>query len=348
MDHAVAHELGLLQTGNHAQHACLLTPLQLRLEPHEAPVVARQVVLPQLHHGVRLPARARIHQSHRLHRPEPQRVAPAMRHHLNGKAALEKRRLVEVVDRRRLGAHQRIVEPVVLVLGERAVEIVPLPVVDTASGDGQTIVFAPLRLRAFAIVAPDLRPQTPIPPTLPEHLVPVDRLGEHDRADGVVEREVLGADHVHDIRRQRIRGERSGGDDPGRAVGLGHALDLAPFERDERVRGNRLGDRLRKAIAIHGQRGAGRHPCAFGGAHHERAEPAHLFLEQANCVVEFVAAKGVAANQFREPVGLVNRSRPHGPHLVQRDRHAAAGHLPGRLGSRQSTADDANHCLAIS
>ena len=42
---------------------------------------------------------------------------------------------------------------------------------------------------------------------------------------------------------------------------------------------------------------------------HERAEPPHLFFQQADGVVELVAAEGVAADQFGEPVGLVHRGR---------------------------------------
>ena len=92
----------------------------------------------------------------------------------------------------------------------------------------------------------------------------------------------------------------------GRAVGLGHAIDLAPLEGDERMRRDGLGDRLRKAVAIDGQRGAGRHAGALGRAHDQRAEPPHLFFEQPDGVIELVAAKGVAADQFRQPVGLVD------------------------------------------
>ena len=93
----------------------------------------------------------------------------------------------------------------------------------------------------------------------------------------------------------------------GRAVGLGHAVDLAPLERDERMRRDGLGDGLRKAVAVDGQRRAGRHAARLGRAHDQRAEPPHLFLEQADGVIELVAAKGVAADQFGEPVGLVDR-----------------------------------------
>ena len=104
MDHAVAHELGLLEARNHPQHSRLLSPLQLRLESDEAVVIAGKVVLAQLHGGVRLPPGSRILQPHRLHRPEAQRVFAAVRHHFDRQAPFEELLLVEIVNRRRLRA----------------------------------------------------------------------------------------------------------------------------------------------------------------------------------------------------------------------------------------------------
>ena len=107
MHHPEAHELGVLEAGDHPQHARLLAPLQLRLEPDQAEVIAGQVVLAQLHDRVRRAPGARIDEADRLHRTEPQRVAPAVRHHLDRQTALEELCRVEVVDGRRLGADRR-------------------------------------------------------------------------------------------------------------------------------------------------------------------------------------------------------------------------------------------------
>ena len=112
MHHAEAHELGVLEPRDQPQHARLVAPLDLRLEADEAPVVARERVLTQLHDGVRTAPGARIGEPHRLHRPEAQRVAAPMRHDLDRQAAFEEGGLVEIVHRRRLGGDQRIVEPV--------------------------------------------------------------------------------------------------------------------------------------------------------------------------------------------------------------------------------------------
>ena len=102
VDHAEAHELRLLEPGNHAQHSRLLAPFHLRLKPDEAVMIAGKVVLSQLNGRVRLPAGPRIGQADRLHRPEPQRVLAAMRHHLDRQAPFEELLLVEVVNGRGL------------------------------------------------------------------------------------------------------------------------------------------------------------------------------------------------------------------------------------------------------
>ena len=87
-------------------------------------------------------------------------------------------------------------------------------------------------------------------------------------------------------------------------------------------------------FAVDGQRRAGRHADFVGHAHDERTEPAHLLFEQADGVVELVAAKGVAADQFGERVGLVHGRGHDGPHLVQPHTDAARGSLPGGLDTR--------------
>ena len=125
-----------------------------------------------------------------------------MRHHLDRQAAFEELLLVEIVDGRRLGVDERLVEALVFVARQRAVQVVALPIVHAA---GRTPVH--LRVRSAAGGA------GPIPPRRAEDLGAIDRLGEHDRADRVVEIQMLLADEPHQVGRQRIRGERAGGDD---------------------------------------------------------------------------------------------------------------------------------------
>ena len=65
---------------------------------------------------------------------------------------------------------------------------------------------------------------------------------------------------------------------------------------------------VEKSLAIDRKRGAGGHARRVGGAHHERAEPPHLFLEQADGVVELVAAERVAADELGERRSCGRRS----------------------------------------
>ena len=108
-----------------------------------------------------------------------------------------------------------------------------------------------------------------------------------------------------------------------------------------------VGHFRREPDAIDRERGAGRDACGVGGAHHQRAEPPHFFLQQADGVIQLVAAERVAAHQLGEPVGLVHERRPDRPHLEQRDGHTARSDLPGGFGAGEAAADDVNACNAM-
>ena len=65
-----------------------------------------------------------------------------------------------------------------------------------------------------------------------------------------------------------------------------------------------------KAVAVDRERAAGRHLVGVGGAHDQRAEPAHLLVQQADGVVlRVVGAERVGADQFGIAVGLVRGGR---------------------------------------
>ena len=98
-----------------------------------------------------------------------------------------------------------------------------------------------------------------------------------------------------------------------------------------------------KRLAIHSEGGSGGNAALLRGAHDDRAEPAQLLLEQADGVVQLVTAEGVAADQLGEPVGLVDRRRPNGPHLEERHRHAARRGLPCGFDARETAANYGNH-----
>ena len=103
------------------------------------------------------------------------------------------------------------------------------------------------------------------------------------------------------------------------------------------------GDRCRETLAIDRERRARRNAARLGRPHDERTEPPHFLFEQTDGVIELVAAEGIAADELGEPIGLVDGRRPHRPHFVQRDRHAARGRLPGSFGTGEPATDDGDH-----
>ena len=72
-----------------------------------------------------------IDEADRFHRPEPQRVGPPMRHHLDRQTAFEEALVIEVVDGGRLGVNESLVKAVVLLAGQRTVQVVALTIVHT-------------------------------------------------------------------------------------------------------------------------------------------------------------------------------------------------------------------------
>ena len=315
VDHPVAHELGLLEAGNHAQDSLLLAPLELGLEADDREVAGRQVVLAELHDRVGAAARARIHESHRLHGAEAQGIQAAAGDDLDGQAALEEALVLELVDARALRRRERLVESPVLRLGHRAVDVV---------------VAAPAIARG------------------PEPLAEVDRVRLHHRAHRIEEVEVGLPDEGGHVLGERVRGERPGGHDRDRIIG--DAEDLLPVDAEARKRLHHLGHAAREQAAVHRQGAARRHLHLVGDADDEGVHPPHLFLQQAGGLVESVAAEAVGADELGEVVGLVDGGPPDRPHLEEVDAQAAAGELPCRFTTGEAAPDDRylrRHCLRV-
>ena len=96
-----------------------------------------------------------------------------------------------------------------------------------------------------------------------------------------------------------------------------------------------------KPIAVDGERAAGRQLVRVAHAHDQRAGAPHLGVQQADGVrLGVVGAEGIGADQLGEAAGLVRRRHHRRPHLVQHDRHARLGELPGGLRAGEAGADD--------
>ena len=106
---------------------------------------------------------------------------------------------------------------------------------------------------------------------------------------------------------------------------------------------DRLGDGFGESIAIHRERRPRRHARGIGRPHDERSKPPHLLLQETDCVIELVAPKRVAADQFCQPIRFVDGRRSDRPHFVNGDWNAEGGGLPGRFAAGEATAIDMNH-----
>ena len=103
----------------------------------------------------------------------------------------------------------------------------------------------------------------------------------------------------------------------------------------------RLGDGGGKSVAVDRERAAGGHLVGVGGAHDQRAQPAHFGVQQADRIVGgVIGAERIGADELGEAVGAVRLGHPDRAHLVQHDRDARPGDLPGGFGAGKAGADD--------
>ena len=103
-----------------------------------------------------------------------------------------------------------------------------------------------------------------------------------------------------------------------------------------------------EAVAVDGQRAAGRQLVRVGRAHDQRAGAPHLLVQQADGVVGgIVGAEGVGADQLGEVFGEMRLGAAHRPHLVQHHGHAGRRELPRRFAAREAAADDVHAVLVL-
>ena len=307
-------ELRMLQSRNGAKDAQLLAVLQLGLEPDHVEQGPELVVLPQLHDRVGLAfGRMRIGQPERFERPVPERLGAALGHDFDRQAALEIGGRFPFVEGGFFAGDQRGDERLVLVAVERTIDVI-------GAGAART-----------SLVVARLEPGDR----------QVDRIPVHDRRDGIEEGERLLAGEFLDRARERRRGEGAGGDDDGIPILRRQAGDFLPADLDERVVLQGMGHRRRKAVAVDRERAARRHLVPIARAHHQRAQPPHLLVQQPDRVVlPVVRAERVGADELGEAFGPVRLGHAHRPHLVEHDGNAPACDLPGGFRSGEPPADD--------
>ena len=151
-----------------------------------------------------------------------------------------------------------------------------------------------------------------------------------------MQRGLLAAGALQQVRRQRVAGQRPRGHED---LALRQLRDLALHHRDVGMIPHRPGDIGRKSVPVHRQCAAGLHPGGVRRLQDEAPQPPQLLLEQSHSVFQPRAPQGVGADQLRELRRMVRGGHFPGLHLPERDLHAPLCQLPGRLAPREPRAD---------
>lgn len=108
------------------------------------------------------------------------------------------------------------------------------------------------------------------------------------------------------------------------------------------MRLQRSGDAGGKAVAVDRQRGAGGHLVLVPLAQDQRAQCAHLLVDQADGVaLRIVGAEAVRADELGEVIGVVRGGvLTRAAHFGEADLVAGLGKLPGGLAPGEPAADD--------
>ena len=96
-------------------------------------------------------------------------------------------------------------------------------------------------------------------------------------------------------------------------ITLSHSVrkleDFLAADRDERLALNRRSDRGGKAIPVDRERSTGRKHVGVGCAQHQRSQPAHLLVEEADgAALRVIGTERVRADELGEISRFVHRS----------------------------------------
>ena len=165
----------------------------------------------------------------------------------------------------------------------------------------------------------------------------IDRIGGNDRRDRVVEIQVARTDQFIQRFAERRTGQRTGGEN---CETRGYRAGLGARDLNHRIVLERRGDCAREIIAIDRERGARRHACAIGRGDHERAEPAHLFFQDADRGIHRIVAQRIGAHELRKVRCLMSFGHLDRAHLDQPHGDTPARELPRSLAARESRSDN--------
>ncbi len=163
----------------------------------------------------------------------------------------------------------------------------------------------------------------------------------HDRRDRVEKGERALARQSSDRFGQRRGGERTGRDNHIVPVLRRQAGDLSAVESYMRMTEKGGFDSLRKSVAVDSEGASGRHLVGISRLKDDRAEGAHLAMQDPDRVGRgVVGSEGIRANELGEMGSVVGSRRLEGPHLMQNHRDAGICRLPCRFRAGQASAND--------
>ena len=308
MDLAVAQERCVFQAGDEAQDALLVAELDVVLEADEVVAVGTQILLAKLNDGVWRDLGAGIAQAHGLHAAEAEGIAAAACNLFNGQAAFEVVEFLPLLGFDFVRGDERVVEGVVLLLSEGAVDVVC---------------------------------GTLVPTRFEVNAIHVDGAGVDDGCDGVVEGELVCAGESLQFCRECRRGERAGGEDGQRVFAVFiERGDFFADDGDARLGGDAFGDAAGELHAIDGEGVTSGDGAGVSFLQQGRCGEAHLLLEQPGRGVFAFAFEGVGADEFREVAGLVRFGRAVGAHLMEGDFAAETCGLQGGFRAGEASADN--------
>ncbi|QTK78486.1 hypothetical protein AT6N2_C0610 [Agrobacterium tumefaciens] len=316
MQAAEACKFRVFKTRDHAEHIRLNAVFQLRLKTHHVVERAKRIILTQLHHGIGLDGGIMgVGQAHRFHRPVAQCLTTPLGHDLDRQAAIKIGRAFPFLETDGITRNQRVDEGIVLLLIQRAVDII------LARATGTDLVVTRL-------VPADIH---------------VDAVAMHDRGDGVEEGERiltrLGLDGGGKIR----RGEGTGRNDGVAPFLRRQAVHLLANDRHQRVTFQLFRHGFGKPVAVDGKRAAGRHLVSIGAGHDQRAGKPHFRMNDTDRIRRrIVGAEGIGTDQFRQRIALMCVRAAHAAHFMQNNGDTAFGNLPCGFRAGQSSADDVN------
>ena len=275
------------------------------LEAHQIVHALGGVVLPQLHHGVRLMTSGGIFQPNGLHGAVAQGIHAPPRHDLHGHTTFKDVFVLKAMHRGFLGICQFPDEGFVLLSIHGAVDVIG---------------------------------RSPVVPGLPPGKIHVDGLRRNQRCRSVKKVQIPGLPEVMpDGLAERVGGQRPRGHDHRPFGNLG---DFFGNHRDIGVIPDFLRDHSGKAAPVNCQAAACLHSRGIGAGKNQAAAAAQLLFQKPHGVFQPVAPQGIGADKLGKIRAVVGGGHLLRLHFGKLYLDAPVCQLPSRFASGQPRADD--------